>query len=170
MTATEVGLSFGSNIGDKAGHIREAVARLEQEGVVTGLTLSTLYRTAPWGHVKDQDWFVNACAFGTTTLPPADLLARCKDIERRIGRTATIRWGPRVIDIDLLYYDDLALDSPGLTLPHKDMTRRAFVMLPLAEIRPGRSIGGATVAEVAATLDRNGIAPLDQVGGAGPRP
>lgn len=157
MNASEVGLSFGSNIGDKSGHIREAVRFLEREGIVTGLTLSTLYRTAPWGHVTEQDWFVNACAFGRTDLAPTELLARCKDIERRIGRTETVRWGPRVIDIDLLYYGDLRLDSPGLTLPHKDMTRRAFVMLPLAEIRPDRVIGRSTVAEVAATLDRSGI-------------
>lgn len=162
MNAFEVGLSFGSNIGDKAGHIREAVRLLECEGVVTSLTLSTLYRTAPWGHVTEQDWFLNACAFGTTTLQPVELLARCKAIERHIGRTETIRWGPRVIDIDLLYYGDLTLDSPGLTLPHKDMTRRAFVMLPLAELRPGRVIGGSTVAEVAATLDRSGIVPVEE--------
>lgn len=162
MTRTEVGLSFGSNLGDKAGHIRDAAASLEREGIVTNLTLSTLYRTAPWEHVTDQDWFVNACAYGTTVLQPTELLARCKDIERRIGRTETIRWGPRVIDIDLLYFGDLALDSPGLMLPHKDMTRRAFVMLPLAEIRPARTIDNSTVAEVAATLDRSGIAPLDE--------
>ena len=71
----EVGLSLGSNIGDKAGHIRRAVAALADDGLLADMTLSRLYRTAPWGHVVDQDWFVNACAFGFTTRKPADLLA-----------------------------------------------------------------------------------------------
>ena len=158
----EVGVSLGSNIGDKAAHIRAAVAALGNDGVLADLTVSSLYRTAPWGHVVEQDWFVNACAFGFTSLAPTDLLSRCKIIEKRLGRTATVRWGPRVIDIDLLYYGDLTLDTPGLTIPHKDMLQRAFVLVPLAEIRPEQIIGGTTVARAARALPSSDIIPISE--------
>ena len=160
MSLATIGLGFGSNIGDKAGHIRNAVAALEREGIATNLRCSSLYRTAPWGDVQDQDWFVNACATGTTMLSPDDLLAGCKDIERRLGRTVTVRWGPRVIDIDLLFYGDLALDSPGLTLPHKELMRRAFVLVPLAEVAPDLSIGGIGVQDAAEALGDHGVERL----------
>ena len=154
---TEIGIGLGSNIGDKAANIRRAVGTLEAEGIVSGIRTSALYRSDPWGTVTEQDWFVNACAVGVTILSPADLLVRFKTIERRLGRTDTVRWGPRVIDIDLLFYSELALDSPGLTLPHKELMRRAFVLVPLAEIDPERRLGGMTVADAAAAIDRTGI-------------
>ena len=158
-THTEIGLGLGSNIGDKAGHVRRAAARLSETGVVRGLVLSSLYRTAPWGHVE-QDWFVNACAWGTTDLAPAGLLARVKAIEEEIGRTATVRWGPRVIDIDILYVDGVELATPALTLPHKELLRRAFVLVPLAEIRPGRRIGGLSVSEAIGRLGPQDVVRL----------
>ena len=128
MTGIALGIGLGSNIGDKAGHVSAACAALTGEAVVQDLVVSSLYRTAPWGHVQDQDWFVNACAIGTTVLPPAEILVRFKSIERRLGRRETTRWGPRVIDIDLLFYGDLTLRSPGLTIPHREILRRAFVL------------------------------------------
>lgn len=157
----EIGIGFGSNIGDKAGHIRQAAALLQRDGTVTGMNMSALYRTAPWGHVTDQDWFVNACAVGMTALPPRDLLARFKAIERSLGRTRTVRWGPRVIDIDLLFYGDLALASPRLTLPHKELMRRAFVLVPLAEIAPDRMVGGISVRDAATRLGRQDVELYD---------
>ncbi len=157
MSGIEIGVGLGSNIGDKAGHIRGALAALERDRIMTGIVASSLYRSAPWGHVQDQDWFVNACAIGTTNLAPTELLGRFKTVEQRLGRTTTERWGPRVIDIDLLFYGDLTLDSPGLTIPHKQMLRRAFVLVPLAEIAPGQTIGQVTVAQAAAILGADGI-------------
>ena len=142
----EVAFGLGSNIGDKAKHIRDAARRLVDDGLVEALAVSSLYRTPPWGPVE-QDWFVNACAVGRTALSPHDLLARIKSLETALGRTATVRWGPRVIDIDILYYGDLALDTPGLTLPHREMLQRPFVLVPLAELRPERRIGGLAVRE-----------------------
>jgi 2-amino-4-hydroxy-6-hydroxymethyldihydropteridine diphosphokinase len=160
----EVGFSLGSNIGDKAGTIRRALALLADTGAVNDLAVSSLYRTAPWGHVQDQDWFVNACAAGTTALAPDALLAACKTIEAQLGRTATVRWGPRVIDIDILYYGDLALDTPHLTLPHREVLRRAFVLVPLAEIRPYRRIGDVTVANAVELIDRHDVTKLPDPG------
>ena len=158
----EVGLSLGSNIGDKAAHIRAAVAALGHDGLVTDIVGSSLYRTAPWGHVTEQDWFVNACICGHTKLPPTDLLAACKAIEQRLGRTTTVRWGPRVIDIDILYYGDVALRTPGLTIPHKDMLQRAFVLVPLAQIRPDKLIQGQRIKNAAAALEPTDVVALPE--------
>ncbi len=144
----EVAFGLGSNIGDKAAHVQAAAARIEASGTARGLVLSSLYRTAPWGPV-DQDWFVNACAWGTTDLAPEDLLRRVKAIEAELGRIATVRWGPRVIDIDILYYGSAELETPDLVLPHREILNRAFVLVPMAEIRPAHRIGGTSVAEAA---------------------
>lgn len=146
---TPIGLGLGSNIGDKADHVRRAAVLLREQAVVPDLVLSTLYSTAPWGGV-DQDWFVNACAIGHTALEPTALLEAVKALEIAIGRTSTVRWGPRVIDIDILYFGDLALDTPDLVLPHREIMRRPFVLIPLAELAPGLVLGGRTVADLAA--------------------
>ena len=103
--------------------------------------VSRLYRTAPWGKT-DQDWFVNACALGLTRLAPEALLERMKALEVDLGRVSTERWGPRVIDIDLIAYDDVSLKSERLTLPHPELFNRAFVLVPLAEIAPDLVIAG----------------------------
>ena len=155
--AVEVGFSLGSNIGDKAGTVSRALALLQDGGVVSNLVASSFYRTAPWGHVTAQDWFINVCATGMTALAANDLLAACKGVEHHLGRTGTERWGPRVIDVDILYYGELALETLGLTLPHREILNRAFVLVPLAEIRPHRQIGETTVAAAAAALGHEGV-------------
>src|SRR5690606_4521546 len=115
---------------------------------------SSDYRTPPWGR-EDQPPFVNACIAVETELVPRDLLARAMAVERQFGRerTSTSRWGPRTIDIDIIAYDDLAFDEPGLTLPHPRLFERAFVLVPLAEIRPDAVIAGRAVRDALATLD-----------------
>ncbi len=155
----EVALGLGSNVGDKEGHIGRALAALAAAGIVRGLESSRRYRTAPFGPVP-QDWFVNICAVGRTDLPPFELLTRIKAMETAIGRVETVRWGPRVIDIDILYYGDVVLDTPRLTLPHQGLLVRAFVLVPLAELRPERSVGGQRIGDAAAASDRTGIVPM----------
>ena len=157
--SAEVVLSLGSNIGDKAGFIREALALLQRDGTVRDLVVSSLYRTAPWGDVP-QDWFVNACAVGVTDLSPHALLERVKAIERAIGRTDSVRWGPRVIDIDIVDYAGAVVATPDLTLPHKEALNRAFVLVPLAEIRPDRRIGGVTLRAAIDRLGDGTVVPL----------
>jgi 2-amino-4-hydroxy-6-hydroxymethyldihydropteridine diphosphokinase len=151
-----IGLGLGSNIGDKAGNIRTALARLEGDGVCAIEAVSSLYRTAPWGFAE-QDDFVNACALAWTKLAPAALLAEIKRIECEMGRQAAIRWGPRLIDIDILFYGDAPVEKPDLVLPHKELFNRAFVLVPLAEIAPNLRVGGRAIAEAAAGMDRSGI-------------
>jgi 2-amino-4-hydroxy-6-hydroxymethyldihydropteridine diphosphokinase len=126
-------IGIGSNAGDAAAHVRGAFERLAQAGTV--VARSPLYRTQPWG-VTDQPAFVNAAAALDTALGPRDLLAALKRIEAQAGRVATFRWGPRVLDLDILVYDDLRLDEPDLVIPHARLRERAFALVPLADVDP----------------------------------
>ncbi len=157
--AVDVAFQFGSNVGDKADNVARAARMLEAAGIARALRISPAYRTPPWGGVP-QDWFVNACAVGTTALDAFDLLRRVKAAEVALGRIETVRWGPRVIDIDILYRGDDTLDTATLTLPHRDVLNRAFVLVPLADLVPGRVIRGVSVADAAARLDATGIERL----------
>lgn len=158
--SVDVGLALGSNIGDKAGHVRRAFDLLKESGAFTQLVLSPLYRTPPWGKT-DQDWFVNACAAGSSSWPAEDVLTLALDIEARMGRVRTERWGPRVIDVDLLYHGNERIETERLHLPHPRMAERGFVMIPLAAIRPDYSIAGRQAADIARDFAGEGIVPLD---------
>jgi 2-amino-4-hydroxy-6-hydroxymethyldihydropteridine diphosphokinase len=153
----EVGFGFGSNIGDKLANVSAAITALRTSGLVHQLKTSSMYRTAPWGDVE-QDWFINACAIGLSQAAPRDLLAGCQTIESRMGRQPTRRWGPRNIDIDVLFYDDLRIAEPGLQLPHKELLNRAFVLVPLLEIRPDLEVLGIRLADALARLAPTEIA------------
>ncbi len=144
-------LGLGTNLGDRHRNIREALAGLEELGTL--VACSSVYETEPWG-VRDQPDFLNLCCALETDLSPRDLLERTAAIERRLGRRRTRRWGPRVIDVDLLLYDNLRVDEPGLTVPHPRLAERAFVLLPLEEIASKVRVPGldATVSELRARL------------------
>jgi 2-amino-4-hydroxy-6-hydroxymethyldihydropteridine diphosphokinase len=155
-----IGLGFGSNIGDRAGHVERALQEIEARGIARITARSSLWRTAPWGYTQQED-FANLCAAGQTRLSPTELLTAVKALEKDLGRTANVRWGPRVIDIDILFYDDVKSEDADLTLPHRELFRRAFVLIPLAEIAPDLMIAGRKVAEAARQIDRNGIEKWD---------
>jgi dihydropteroate synthase len=154
--------ALGGNVGDKAGTLRRTLRALGSGSGIELTAVSRLYRTAPWGKT-DQDWFVNACALARTDLAPAALLDRVKALEVELGREPGERWGPRVIDIDIIDYDDIALRAPRLTLPHPEVFNRAFVLVPLAEIAPERVIGGRCIGGAAANLnaEASDVVPLD---------
>jgi dihydropteroate synthase len=154
--------ALGGNVGDKAKSLRRALRAIAGGPGIELTAVSRFYRTPPWGKT-DQDWFLNACALGRTTLKPEALLERVKRLEVELGREPTERWGPRVIDIDLIAYGDLALKTERLTLPHPELFNRAFVLVPLAEIAPDLMIGGARVGEAAARLAAEAaeVVPLD---------
>jgi 2-amino-4-hydroxy-6-hydroxymethyldihydropteridine diphosphokinase len=153
-----VGFGLGSNIGDKPANIREALRLIEARQVARLGAVSRIYRTPPWG-VLDQGDFANACAIGETRLTPYELLAAVKKIEADMGRTPTRRWGPRLIDVDILFLGDHTLDDPELTLPHKELFARAFVLAPLAEIGPDLVLDGESVVEAAGRADLTGVEP-----------
>ncbi len=126
-------IGIGSNVGDAPANVHAAIERLTALGTLTAR--SSLYRTKAWGVTAQPD-FYNAAALLETSLGPRDLLRELKAIETEMGRVATFRWGPRVIDLDILAYDDLVLDDPQLTIPHARLRERAFALAPLAEIDP----------------------------------
>lgn len=126
-------LALGSNLGDREKNLEEARERIAAFVSVT--RASSIYETEPVG-VKEQPWFLNQVLAGTTPLSPVDLLRRVKKIETEMGRTEGIRFGPRPIDIDILFYDRVIELSPILTIPHPRLHERAFVLTPLAEIAP----------------------------------
>lgn len=154
-------LGLGGNVGDVRATLDEAVALFADGRDVTLLARSSDYLTPPWG-VEDQPPFINLAILVETALSPRDLLTRALNVERALGRDRTFaeRWGPRPVDIDLLAYEDVALDEPGLTLPHPRLFDRAFVLVPLAEIAPDRVISGKRVSDVRAAIDTAGIEKL----------
>jgi 2-amino-4-hydroxy-6-hydroxymethyldihydropteridine diphosphokinase len=130
-------LGLGSNSGDRVGYIQQALCLLQDRAGIGVLSTSSFYETEPVGD-PDQEWFVNAAVALETTLPPAAMLDICQQIEQQLGRQRDPqrRWGPRTIDIDLLFYDQLILQEPHLTLPHPRMHQRAYALVPLLEINP----------------------------------
>lgn len=141
-------LGLGSNIGNREGSILAAVQALSRHPAIAVKAISSLYETEPFG-VKDQADFLNAVAGIVTSLSPYSLLAECLRIEHRLGRVRSKKWAPRVIDIDLLVYDDVMIQSEQLTIPHKFLTERKFVLVPLAEIAGEQIIAaGKTAAQL----------------------
>ena len=126
-------LSLGSNVGDRDGHLRHAIAQLESVGRV--ISISSFYETEPV-EFTDQAWFLNCAVSLETPKTPEDLMAAVLRIEQERGRQRTRLKGPRTIDIDILLFGDTILDEPGLTIPHPAMHQRRFVLEPLAEIAP----------------------------------
>ena len=157
----DVLIALGGNVGDVRATFRKAIAN------ICGMTQAALnarssdYATPPWGDLQ-QAHFINACISIDTSLDPHALLFTLHKIEKKFGRdrAGETRWGPRTLDLDMLAYDDMAIDKPELTLPHPRMFQRAFVLVPLCEIAPDRMIGGETPAAALARLSQDGIEKL----------
>ncbi len=150
-----VTLALGANLGDRPANLRAALAALSPS--VVARQSSPIYETPPWG-LTDQPAFLNMVLRGETDLEPAALLEHLKRLEIELGRAPSVRWGPRLIDMDILFYDDLVLDIPGLTIPHPRLHERAFVLVPLADIAPDlvHPVLGKPVRELLAAVDTTG--------------
>lgn len=149
-------IGLGGNMGDVAGAFSTALATLDARSDCAIITRSSVWRTPPWGKT-DQPDFLNMCALLDTTLAPHALLDVCLALEEAAGRVRFERWGPRVLDIDVLVYGDLNVSDERLVVPHPRMFERAFVLAPLAEIAPALRIGGADVASLAQNCDSAGL-------------
>ncbi|MBU2612019.1 MAG: 2-amino-4-hydroxy-6-hydroxymethyldihydropteridine diphosphokinase [Chloroflexi bacterium] len=149
-------LALGTNLGNRRANLRAAIAAMHP--VVHILAESPIYETPPWG-ITDQPAFLNMALKGETHLAPLSLLAHLKHLELELGRTPSIRYGPRQIDMDILFYDDLILDTPELVIPHPHLHERAFVLVPLADIAPDyyHPVLEKTVREMLASCDTSGV-------------
>ncbi len=155
-----IALSLGSNTGDRLASLKNAVEALAPYIEITAK--SKIYETPP-AYVSDQPAFLNAAVIGTTKLEPLALLWFLKDIESEIGRLPTFRYGPRVIDIDIVFYGDTILETPELTLPHPRLAERDFVLRPLSDIAAAwkHPQSGKTVAEMLALLPDTNLPCID---------
>lgn len=130
----DVFLCLGSNMGDRKANLEGALSELEKRGVARVVKISSFYKTAPVDYT-DQAWFLNGAARVETELSPLDLLDAVKSVESDMGRDqGGVRFGPRPIDIDIIFYDDLILKDERLEIPHPRMDKRAFVLTPLCDI------------------------------------
>ncbi len=154
-----VHIALGSNLGDRAGNLAQARALMSEFVQIS--TVSGVYETPPWG-VLDQPRFLNQVIRGKTSLPPLYLLNHLKRIEKQMGRVKTVRFGPRMIDLDILLFGERVIDYKRLQVPHPRMLERAFVLVPLAEISPDVIVPGENrpVVEILAELDQTGIIKL----------
>lgn len=128
-------IGFGSNIGDRLAHIQNAIHALSKTEGIALQKISSVYKTDPVGY-EAQAEFLNGVAAIQTDLPPLSLLHALKDIEITVGRQHRIHWGPREIDLDILIYGDMCLQTEKLVIPHPEMHLRRFVLVPLAELAP----------------------------------
>jgi 2-amino-4-hydroxy-6-hydroxymethyldihydropteridine diphosphokinase len=154
-------IALGGNVGDVRGTFKKAIANICGMTQASLVARSSDYITPPWGD-EQQPPFVNACIEIDTGLDPHALLFTLHKIEKKFGRDRAHErhWGPRMLDLDLLAYDDVRLDKPELTLPHPRLFERAFVLIPLAEIAPDRLIAGRRVRDALAGLSTDGIERL----------
>lgn len=157
MTPSLAWVGLGSNLDDPHEHVERALQELDELPLTRCRQRSSRYRSRPVGPA-DQPDFVNAVALLETRLSPLALLDQLQALEQRHGRVRQRRWGPRTLDLDLLLFDNLSLSTPRLTLPHAQMTRRGFVLLPLAEVAPDlRLPGGQRIDELLAALDTSDL-------------
>ncbi len=156
MDEHTVYLALGSNLGNRAANLKEAIAALSPQ--VDVKARSKVYETPPWGYTE-QEKFLNQVLKGKTYVQPEPLLKHLKRLEVALGRQATFQNGPRLIDIDILFYDDLVFESPILTLPHPRVHERGFVLLPLMDIAPDlvHPTKHKTIRELIAGCDLHGI-------------
>ncbi len=154
-------IALGGNVGDVRATFDKAIANICGMTQAELLARSSDYVTPPWGD-EQQDAFINACIAIDTRLDPHALLFTLHKIEKKFGRDRANerRWGPRTLDLDLLSYDDGVINRPDLTLPHPRLFERAFVLVPLVEIRPDGTIGGRSLKDALAALPTGGIERL----------
>jgi len=148
-------IALGSNLGDRAGNLRAALRLMEERGVAVERT-SSVWETAPVP--EDQPAYLNAVARIETSLGPSELLATLKEIEHELGRRPGRRWGPRPIDLDILFYGDERVATEELEVPHPSIAKRAFVLAPLAEVVSNAlPVLGKTAVELLKGVDQAGV-------------
>ena len=137
-------LGLGTNMGDRLDYLMKACEMLEESEYITSIKKSNLYETKAWGYTDQAD-FLNICVEIETSLSPYELLDLCQDIENKLDRVRVIRWGPRTIDVDVLFYDDVISTDEKLLIPHPRIKDRAFVLVPLMDLNQDLTIEGKSI-------------------------
>lgn len=156
-------IALGSNLGDREANVREAVRLAGEGGGLTVVKISPLYESEPWGQ-EDQPRFVNAVMEARSELPPVELLKYLKGIEAEMGREKAEKWGPRIIDLDIIFYGARVVKDEHVEVPHPRAHERAFVMVPLSDIAPWfiDPLSGAPVSELAERLGKEGLRRMEE--------
>lgn len=156
MKIHTVFIALGSNIGDRMKALKEASDLLPPD--INSVSFSKVYETPPWGY-EDQSPFLNQVIKAQTHLSPCEVLKRLKEIERELGRQPIFRYGPRLIDLDILFYDEMEHKSEELTIPHPEIANRAFVLVPLMEIAPNyiHPVTHKKIVDMAAQIETGSI-------------
>lgn len=161
---TETALGLGSNLGDRQASLLGAIGALARTEGIWLSAVSSLWNSAAWG-LTDQPDFLNACILVRTELAPMALLDTCRSIESMCGRVRDVRWGPRTLDIDILFYGAEQIETETLTLPHPRMLERNFVLAPLAEIAPDHILSGKRVVEHLRNVPMTGLERVGALNG-----
>ena len=156
MSEHIVYLGLGSNLGERARNLEESLERIAELARIE--KKSRIYETEPWG-LKNQPNFLNQVVRVKSGLKPLELLSALKNIEKTMGRKKSVKYGPRLIDLDILFYDDLVMKTDKLTIPHPLLTQRAFVLVPLNEIAPNHlhPVEGKKIKELNESIDQRSI-------------
>jgi len=171
MVKQDIYIALGSNLGDRLANIRKAIELMKEEGIEI-INESPIYETEPVGH-KEQGWFLNSVVKGRTELSPGRLWEALEKIEKSIGREREIKWGPRIIDLDILFYGNKILNDKQLQIPHSELHKRSFVLIPLEEIAPElvHPVLKKTISELLRDLkDNSQVKLLERFDSSGPRP
>ncbi len=154
-------IGMGSNLGESLDTLKNAIKTLDEIPGINLISYSNWYRTKPVGGPKQPD-YINGCALLKVELTPHKLLEILLDVEQKFKRVRLEHWGPRTLDLDLILYDDLILDTPNLQVPHPRMRERAFVLVPLAEIAPNwiDPVSGKTIAQLLEVIECSGVCKL----------
>jgi 2-amino-4-hydroxy-6-hydroxymethyldihydropteridine diphosphokinase len=154
-------IALGTNLGDRLSNLRAAIESMQPE--ISVLAKSHVYETPPWGY-EDQPAFLNMVVKAETGLEPESLLRYLKQLEVELGREQNFRWGPRLIDLDILFYDDLVIDTPPLVIPHPRLHERAFVLVPLMDVAPElvHPVFQKSISALLTEVDTQGILLFDE--------
>lgn len=155
-------LALGSNVGDSRAHIEKAVGLLG--GSVSNITCAPIYRSKAVGYTDQADFF-NTAVCGETNVTPTELLRFVKDVESRVGRIQRFRWGPREVDIDIIFYDQQIVNGPMLTIPHALFRERDFVLRPICDLAPELvdPVSGLSVKQLLDRLQENDLSILERL-------
>lgn len=155
-------LGLGTNMGDKQAYLKEACKIISDNPNINIVKISKVYKTKAWGYTN-QDDFLNICIEVDTNLSPEELLEVCHEVENKLNRVRVIRWGPRTIDVDILFFNNIISTDENLILPHPRIKERAFVLIPLMDLNKELVIDNKTISYYLSNLEKEELKQVEEV-------